>query len=122
MEAGLAWCVQLVLQELEKVVPGGPRDARLGKMEHSIELVREKNRAALVSFYQRHNSEKLSETEEDGTPVIDTILSKASTYTKATAEAYKQKYDAAPELAEQTGDMVTLTAEQARAVWACVAQ
>ena len=24
---------------------------RLGKMEHSIELVREKNRAALVSFY-----------------------------------------------------------------------
>ena len=94
----------------------------LGKMEHSIELVREKNRAALVSFYQRHNSEKLSEKEEDGTPVIDTILSKASTYTKATAEAYKQKYDAAPELAEPTGDMVTLTAEQARAVWACVAQ
>ena len=95
---------------------------RLGKMEHSIELVREKNRAALVSFYQRHNSEKLSEKEEDGTPVIDTILSKASTYTKATAEAYKQKYDAAPELTEPTGDMVTLTAEQARAVWACVAQ
>ena len=76
----------------------------------------------LVSFYQRHNSEKLSEKEEDGTPVIDTILSKASTYTKATAEAYKQKYDAAPELTEPTGDMVTLTAEQARAVWACVAQ
>ena len=95
---------------------------RLGKMEHSIELVREKNRAALVSFYQRHNSGKLSEKEEDGTPVIDTILSKASTYTKATAEAYKQKYDAAPELTEPTGDMVTLTAEQARAVWACVAQ
>ena len=94
----------------------------LGKMEHSIELVREKNRAALVSFYQRHNSEKLSEKEEGGTPVIDTILSKASTYTKATAEAYKQKYDAAPELTEPTGDMVTLTAEQARAVWACVAQ
>ena len=91
-------------------------------MEHSIELVREKNRAALVSFYQRHNSEKLSEKEEGGTPVIDTILSKASTYTKATAEAYKQKYDAAPELTEPTGDMVTLTAEQARAVWACVAQ
>ena len=95
---------------------------RLGKMEHSIELVREKNRAALVSFYQRHNSEKLSEKEEDGTPVIDAILSKASTYTKATAEAYKQKYDVAPELAEPTGDMVTLTTEQARAVWACVAQ
>ena len=49
---------------------------RLGKMEHSIELVREKNRAALVSFYQRHNSEKLSEKEEDGTPVIGTILSR----------------------------------------------
>ena len=81
-----------------------------------------KNRAALVSFYQRHNSEKLSEKEEDGTPAIDTILSKASTHTKATAEAYKQKYDAAPELAEPTGDMVTLTVEQARAVWACVAQ
>ena len=89
------------------------------EMEHSIELVREKNRAALVSFYQRHNSGKLSEKEEDGTPVIDTILSKASTYTKATAEAYKQKYDAAPELTEPTGDMVTLTA---RSVWACVAQ
>ena len=81
-------------------------------------------RAALVSFHQRHNSEELSETEEGGTPVIDTILSKASTYTKATAEAYKGKYDAAPELKEPTGDMVTLTtAEQARAVvWACVAQ
>ena len=96
---------------------------RLGKMEHSIELVREKNRAALVPFCQRHNnSGELSEKEGDGTPVIDTILSKASTYTKATAEAYKQKYDAAPELTEPTGDMVTLTAEQARAVWACVAQ